>query len=611
MLVLAGALVLAGTSRAAAPPRPSAVKGKPAEVFGLTKVWRMHLIIQPADWQKMHPSRGGFGRPAAAKSASPSPDRKARGGFGFDFEYVKGDLVIEGTRLNNVGVRFKGNSSYAQAQHGLKRPFRIAFDRHIEGQTFCGLRRISLNNHVMDPTTARENLSFAIYRAAGVPAPRTAYVELTLTVPGKHENQLLGLYTLIEAIDKRFLEERFGSGKGMLLKPERIGPLDYLGDNWSAWEPRYRPKTKASEKARRRLMDLAWLVQQSSDSRFYQEIAQQIDVDAFLRYLAASVVLSSLDSFMGLGHNYYLYLDPKTDRFVFMPWDLDHSFGGLSFLGTTASMVDLSIQNPQLGRNRLVERLLADQKCYALYRGYLQDLLKSSFTPEGIKDDLAAIKKVTDPLKDREKRAAGKRGESSWSVVGLLFTPSSDLANFARRRAASIDAQLAGKAKGTVLSFPFFSLGEPHWVALGRTILESADQDKNGRLSREEAEAGARALFRACDQGSKKVLDQKELSSALGLLQLPVVRLMTKRNLALTLGRVMVARAGKDGKVSEESLAAAVGRLFDSTKREGGLDERGLVDALFRLTPPQDGALVGRPDPKPKSKVEKKEEKRK
>ena len=66
--------------------------------------------------------------------------------------------------------------------------------RHIEGQTFRGLRKISLNNHVMDPTTARENLSFAVYRAAGTPAPRTAYVELMLTVPGKHDNQLLGPY---------------------------------------------------------------------------------------------------------------------------------------------------------------------------------------------------------------------------------------------------------------------------------------------------------------------------------------------------------------------------------------------------------------------------------
>src|SRR5690348_10359790 len=115
----------------------------------------------------------------------------------------------------------------------------------------------------MDPTAARESLSFALYRAAGVPAPRTAYAELSLSVPGKYDRELLGLYTLIESVDRTFLQDRFGSSKGMLLKPERSGPLDYMGESWKPYETGYRPKTRARDGAQRRLIDLTWLVQQS------------------------------------------------------------------------------------------------------------------------------------------------------------------------------------------------------------------------------------------------------------------------------------------------------------------------------------------------------------
>ena len=591
---------------AAAPPGLSAREGKPAAVFGPTRVWRMHLIIAAGDWQKMQPSKGaGMGKPAAGQPR-PSADRKARGGFGFDFEYVKADLVINGTRLRDVGIRFKGNSSYAQASHGLKRPFRIGFDRHVAGQTFKGLRKVSLNNHVMDPTTARETLSFAIYRAAGVPAPRTAYVELTLTVPGKHEKELLGLYTLVEAIDKRFLEEHFGSAKGLLLKPEQIGPLDYLGESWSAYESRYRPKTRAGEKARRRLIEFAWLANQSSDERFHKEIARHLDIDSFLRYLATTVALSSLDSFMGLGHNYYLYLSPKKDRFVFLPWDLDHSFAGLTFPGiaTTASLVDLSIRRPQLGSNRLVERLLADPKWFVVYRGHLQRLLKTAFIPAKIASDLAAIHRATASIRQRERRAAGLRGETRWSVLALLLvTPSSDLAGFVRRRSASIEAQLAGKAKGTEPNIAFIPLGEQPWMALARPILASAHKGGTGKLTRAEAEAGARALFRACDRAGKKSLDRRALATGLGRLDLPSTRGKSKRNFAFALAGALIAKAGKEGKVSEQSLADAAVRLFDRADRDrsGALDERKLVGALLELLPPPkvpfDPRAEARPDP--------------
>ena len=63
------------------------------------------------------------------------------------------------------------------------------------------------------------------------PASRTAFVELSLTVADKYDKTYVGVYTMMEPVDKAFLRERFGSDKGMLLKPERIQGIPYLGEN--------------------------------------------------------------------------------------------------------------------------------------------------------------------------------------------------------------------------------------------------------------------------------------------------------------------------------------------------------------------------------------------
>jgi len=404
--LLAFSLTAAHAVEAAGPPTIRQVPRSPADVFGMTKVWSMHLTVQPADWKKMHPTRGGFTPGAPAKSTT---DRKPRGGFGYDFEYVHAALEMDGTVFKDVAVRFKGNSTYATTSSILRRPFKIDLDRYVEGQGWAGLKKLVLNNNVMDSSASRETLSYAIYRAAGVPAPRTAFVRLRLTVPGPYDCEVVGLYTLIEAVDKDFLKTQFGNAKGMLLKPERVGPLDYLGEQWSAYESRYRPKTTATPKAQRRLIELTRLIHLADDARFHKEIGTLLDVDRFTRYLAATVLLSSLDSFSGIGHNYYLYLDPKTNRFVILPWDLDHSFGALLMFSSASELVELSIRRPWAGQNALVERLLRDEKVFAAYRGHLERLLNTVFTAEGVKKDAAAIRAVVASIKEEEN--APRRSE--------------------------------------------------------------------------------------------------------------------------------------------------------------------------------------------------------
>src|SRR4051812_19480324 len=109
VVFLSGLVALPARAAAPATVRP------PADpVFGLTVLHDMHLTISAKDWATMQPRRGGLG--PAGKPGEALPDgRVARSQFGFDFEYVPAAMTIDGVPFDKVGVRFKGNSSYAVA----------------------------------------------------------------------------------------------------------------------------------------------------------------------------------------------------------------------------------------------------------------------------------------------------------------------------------------------------------------------------------------------------------------------------------------------------------------------------------------------------------------
>lgn len=498
-----------------------------AQVFGLNKVWSMHLTLQPDQWEKMQPKRGqgGFGFPPApapkgntqaAKPAEPVRDANKRGMFGFDFPYVKGDLEIEGRTFKDVGIRYKGNGTYMSAQGRLKRPLKIDLAQFNSDQSFHGQKKLTLNSNVLDPSAAREVLAYGVYRSMGVPASRTAYVRLTLTVPGKYDKEFVGLYTLVETIDKTFLKNHFGTAKGLLLKPEGVGPIDHLGDDWQAYERRYRPKTPGDSKSKQRLIEFTKLVQKADDKAFQQEIGNYLDVDEFLRFLAVTVTLVNMDSFIGLTHNFLIYLDPKSNKFVFLPWDLDLAMGAFMMFGSPDEMADTSIRQPYSNRNRLIERLLADEKTYAVYKGHLRKLLEKGFTEKGIRKDLAVINAVLDPIQKKEKEAVAARHEDKpRQGFGSGFDRPIDLPGFAAKRTVSIVAQLEGKRKGRVLRGGF-GFGPGGFLA--RPVLDAVDKDKDGKLSKEEMNAAVKTFFVKLDTDHKGELNQAALTEGINKL---------------------------------------------------------------------------------------------
>jgi putative membrane-bound dehydrogenase-like protein len=461
-LVLTGILVApqARTGPAAIAQEQVGKKEPSKTLFGLTRVWRIQLDIAATEYEAMAPAGGfgfpgGPGQPKAKKSSRPSETNL----FGLQFPWVQAAFTADGKTYPKVGLRYAGDMTYFVSSRGLRRPFKVEFSR-FDDHRFHGLKALQLHSMPLDPAKGREVLAYALFRAVGVPAPRTAFAEVTLTVPGKHAREHLGLYTLVENVDRQFFADRFRTDKGLLLKPARLRGIDYLGEDWETYKGRYQPQSAPTREQSKRVIEFARLVNKASDEQFRKDIGSYLDVDAFLRFLAANALLSNLDGFLGLGHNYYLYLHPQTNQFQFIPGDLEFSLANFQLMGSPEQLMDLSLLHPYPGANKLPDRLLAIKEVSAKYRRLLKELAATHFTREQLLRDAQAIETATKEILAREAKAvaARKEGAGGFGPPGVKLPQPPSLKTFAEKRTVSVAAQLSGKRKGYV---PQLAFGPP------------------------------------------------------------------------------------------------------------------------------------------------------
>lgn len=575
-----------------------------ADVYSPGRLWQVHLSLSAEEYAAIEPrgNRGfpGFGPPPKADKPA-DPNREVhRNTFGSDLPWGVGSVTVADQTFEKVGVRYKGNGTLLDASRTIKKSFKIDLDRAGGNGRFGGSKSINLHCGVTDPSKCREVLGYEIYRAAGVPAPRTALAEVRLTVPGKYDKELLGLYTLAEEVDKPFLKDRFGDDKGLLMKPEGLREFEDRGDDWERYKRQYAPKREATPEEARRLIGFARLVQKGDDPTFQKEIGSYLDVDNYLRFVATTSFLANGDNFF-FGHNYYLYLNPKTERLHLIPWDLDRAFANFPILGSNNQQMNLSLTQPYSGTHRLTERLLAIPDIRERYRKLLQELADTAFAKERLLKRLAeAEAEVREPL-ERDLKAAGARKEVTGAVTMLGKPPA--LKTFIEKRTASVAAQVAGTSKGHVPAG--FGMGGPpkFGVMLAPPLMEAMDKDGDELVSRDEWVAAGKRLFEACEKDKDGKVDLKALTAGLNKSLPPQEGTPGGFSLGNFMAGAIMVRADvdKDKSVSSEELLSAAKASFDEfDKKKGGkLDEDGFAEMLTAVFP---APKFGPPAAPPKDK---------
>ena len=424
-------------------------KGKAADPdhFGLTRVLPLQIEIPADEYRAMQPPipTGFGGPPQAPRPKKPGERASERNLFGLEFPWARGAVTAEGKTFQGVGLRYAGNASYMASAGGLKRSFLVDLDS-ADHAKFHGLQAMQLQSGALDPSKAREALAFALFREAGVPAPRTALAEVTLSVPGEHQKAYLGLYTLVEPVDRAFLKDRFGTDKGLLVRPQGLRGLDFLGDDWEKYRGPYRPLFEPTPDEARRFIEFVRLVQRGNDEQFRKEIDSYLDVDRFLRFMAVQALIANADGFFTLAYNFALFLDPNTNRFVFIPGDQELAFANFLMMGSADQLMDMSLAHPYGGQNRLADRLLEIPDVREVHRKILKDLATTVFRKDRLLADAAAFEDATKAILERELAARAERGAARRlrPARGSDGPRPADL----RRKAVPIDRRSARREEG-------------------------------------------------------------------------------------------------------------------------------------------------------------------
>ena len=356
-----------------------------------------------------------------------------------DFEYLDADgTVIE--KFEKVGFKMKGNTSrqwpeYWYDQGGdnwTAKPkrfsFGIKFDEEFDedegvyscidatGQSaavegapcyfrvgkdhaevpendkreFMDVDKLSFRFNRDDPSYQRELLAHDILNSIGVPAARVAHANVEFHISGDGDfygrglpqTYNMGVYQMVEQIDKPFLKRYFGKN-GYLFKmggnadlagsaevdnnciayedavtyidpnfcqigveksdpesrEEWLGTANYLNpqfvnsdindggedSQFRPYKPAYDLKSKKSSIADGRvlLQDFMNFVQAYPSA---VTLADHFDIPGFIKAQAAEIVLGAVDHYVRVANNYYLYFNPLTDQWVYMVNDFDFVF---------------------------------------------------------------------------------------------------------------------------------------------------------------------------------------------------------------------------------------------------------------------------------------------
>lgn len=232
---------------------------------------------------------------------------------------VPAAVTVDGRTYREVGVHFRGMSSYMMTPAGSKRSLNLAFDFADERQRLLGHRTVNLLNVNGDPTFVRPVL-YAEIAGRHIPVPRANYVRVVIN------GEYWGVYVNAEQFNGDFVASRFGSAQGTRWKvpgaPFGQGGLAYIGENADAYRRIYEIKSKDTPQAWEHLIRLTRVLNQTPPAQLEAALEPILDVDGVLRFLAVEVALVNSDGYWARASDYSLFEDSK-GRFHVIPHDIN------------------------------------------------------------------------------------------------------------------------------------------------------------------------------------------------------------------------------------------------------------------------------------------------
>ncbi len=238
-----------------------------------------------------------------------------------EIPYLEANATIDGNQLAHIGVRLKGFSSFFSVM-GYKKSLKLDFNAFIDTLNYKGLKKINLNNGVGDPSMQRDFISYYMLRKSGIVVPRLSFAKVYLN------DRYWGVYEIVEQVDKTFLENHFASGKGDLYKTMGWNLLDYTSGNFIDYNGVVELKTNEETSDGSSYINFVKSIHDLSSDEFSDSIQKLFYTDYYFKVLALDIISKNWDSYIGYGRNFYLYQEPVSGLFYWIPWDYNLSWDG-------------------------------------------------------------------------------------------------------------------------------------------------------------------------------------------------------------------------------------------------------------------------------------------
>lgn len=323
-----------------------------------------------------------------------------------DQENATGEALFS---TSSFSIKTSGNMT----KNTPKSSYRVKFE---EGK-FAGMKALNLKSMWNDVSQMREALAWDLFAKAKVVAPRHTYAKVCFN------NRYMGLYSVIENVDKNFLQDRFPQkAKGNLYQVnysvQDLGPAnlgyrrDHSGNDQGAQyykrqnisERTYELKTNVDDFLLASYDDLASFIRilnrHGDPSSFVSDMEATFDVKAYLRWAAINNLLGAWDNYWQTASNFTLYNQGqersenfmKHPYFVWIPWDYDNTFG-ITYTDKNwarVSLVDWEKENSE-HHLPLISELLKEKKFMTYYLDYVEFLITGPLAPAQV---LSKIQKI-------------------------------------------------------------------------------------------------------------------------------------------------------------------------------------------------------------------------
>ncbi|MEJ6549606.1 CotH kinase family protein [Corynebacterium sp. USCH3] len=284
-------------------------------------------------------------------------------------DFINADITIDGTLIEDVGLRLKGNSTLSslsgngmgagggregedgqmpempEVPEGMampdgqegggmggmmtqlsedspeELPWLISFDEYAEGRAYQGMTEIALRPAASGSDVAL-NEALALEMTAESEQTTQDYSFSTVTVNGGESASRL----VVDTPDAAWADEL---GDGVLYKARAGGSLDYLGDDPTDYEDSFNQINSDGGYDLQPVMSLAKFLNRSSDEEFSEDLDDYVDTESFAQYLAMQEILANNDAMDGPGNNYYLWYDTTEKKFTILSWDLNMALSGM------------------------------------------------------------------------------------------------------------------------------------------------------------------------------------------------------------------------------------------------------------------------------------------